>query len=110
VPLLGLAPEFSGVEATTVIVSGLARQAFRQAIIIYQGRVPAVFGTIKTRREVAHIGCREVPHIGRWEVGCRGASREMPRRGTRWEASRTAARGEVARIAGCRDLIRSRDQ
>ena len=27
--------------ATTVIVSGLARQAFRQAIIIYQDRVPA---------------------------------------------------------------------
>jgi hypothetical protein len=60
------------------------------------------FGAIKTRREVAHIG--------RWEVGRRGASREMLRRGRRREVSRIAAREEVARIAGYRDLIRSRDQ
>src|SRR5262249_57977170 len=30
-----------GRSATTVIVSGLARQAFRRAIIVYQDRVPA---------------------------------------------------------------------
>jgi hypothetical protein len=39
-----------------------------------------------------------------------GASREMPRKDTRPEVSRTAAREEVARIAGYRDLIRSRDR
>ena len=40
---------------------------------------------------MVHIGCREVPRIGRREVAHMGTSRE------------------VARIAGCRDLIRSRD-
>ena len=50
---------------------------------------------------------REVPHIGPSEVGHSGASREMPRRGTRREVSCTAARGEVARMAG---PIRSLDQ
>src|SRR5262249_19904793 len=30
-----------GRSATTVIVSGLARQAFRRAIIVYQDRIPA---------------------------------------------------------------------
>jgi hypothetical protein len=44
---------------------------------------------------------REVPRIGPSEEGHSGASREM---------SRTAARGEVARLAGYLDLIRSLDQ
>ena len=39
-----------------------------------------------------------------------GAGREMPRRGTRRKVSRIAARAEVRRIAGYRDLIRTRDQ
>jgi hypothetical protein len=34
----------------------------------------------------------------------------MSRRGTRREVNRIAVRAEVARIAGYRDLIRSRDQ
>ena len=42
----------------------------------------------------------EVLHIGPLEVGRRGASQEMPRWNTR----------QVARIAGYRDLVRSRDQ
>jgi hypothetical protein len=52
----------------------------------------------------------EVLHIGPLEVGRRGASQEMPRWNTRRGVSRIAALGEVARIAGYRDLVRSRDQ
>ena len=52
---------------------------------------------------------RELFHIGLREVGGRkGAPREVPRRGTRREVSRIAA--EATRIAGHRDLTRSRDQ
>jgi hypothetical protein len=50
----------------------------------------------------------EVLHIGPLEVGRRGASQEMPRWNTRRGVSRIAALGEVARIAGYRDLVRSR--
>ena len=59
-------------------------------------------GAFKMRREVLHVSL--------WEVGGRGASQEMPHRGTRRGESRIAVRGEVARIAGHRDLTPSRDQ
>jgi len=69
-------------------------------------------------RQLGYVGgdpprliLREVPHIGPSEVGYSAASPgEMPRRGTRPEVSRTAARGEVGRMAGYLDLIRSLDQ
>jgi hypothetical protein len=50
---------------------------------------------------VAHIGCREGPHIACREVAHMGKSRE---------AVRMAPRREVARIVGCRDPVRSRDR
>jgi hypothetical protein len=48
--------------------------------------------------------------MGPREVGRMGASWELPHRGTCREVNCIAERGEVARIAECRDLIRSRDQ
>jgi hypothetical protein len=63
-----------------------------------------------TRREVFHIGLWEVGGRGE-EMSRRGASQEMPHRGTRRGKSRIAAREEVvARIAGHQDPTRSRDQ
>ncbi len=50
-----------------------------------------VRGVIKTPREVAHIARREVGRM---------VAAEMTHRGTRWKASRIAARAEATRIAG----------
>jgi len=53
---------------------------------------------------------REVLHIDPAEAGGRRAESVMTRRDTCRDVSRIAAQGEVARIAGHRDLTRSRGQ
>ena len=63
------------------------------------------------RRDPPRLILREVLHIDPPEAGGRrGASRVMARRDTCRDVSRIAAQGEVARIAGHRDLTRSRGQ
>ena len=68
---------------------------------------PGRSGAIKTRREVLHIGRREVNRMWATRMGPRV---EMPRTAARREVAHIAARAEPVGIAERPDLIRSRDQ